>query len=386
MTVKVRPYKRGGWEVDITLTIPGRSKFRERRKAPVGTKSAAKRWGEERERQLIQHFTSTDPSEDGSTDRPDIAKKEVPTLATFATHYIEAHCKANRLRPSTIEIQRKLIDLYLIPVLGRKHLNRLSPEDVQRLKTEYQRLASSSVNSILTMLRSILLRAVEWGVLDKEPVRIKKLKESEPSVEFYDFEELDRLVLAAEQIDPQILLIVLLGAEAGLRCGEIMALEWSDIDLEHGTLTVSRSEWRGHVTETKGGRARVVPLAPRLHEALASTRNLRGPRVLYSKPLGKAYRSPTSTTIRTWLGRAQTAAGFPVKGPHILRKTFCSHLAMKGAAPAVIQRYAGHRTIKTTERYINLSPQILTDSIQMLRRPANWRHAGDGQSKVIRIK
>ncbi len=386
MTVKVRPYKRGGWEVDIMLTIPGRPRFRERRKAPVRTKSAAKRWGEERERQLIQHFTSTDPSDDGSDDRPDIVKKEVPTLAKFAARYIERHCKAERLRPSTIDIQEKLITLYLTPTLGHKRLHRLTNEDVQDLKAKYEHLAVSTVNAILTMLRSILLRAVEWGVLDKEPVRVKKLKKSEPVVEFYDFEELDRLVLAAEKLDPQLLLLVLLGAEAGLRCGEIIALEWSDIDLEHETITVSRSKWRGHLTETKGGRARVVPLAPRLHEALASYRSLRGPRVLHSRPYGKGYGSPSSTTIHNWLGRAQAAAGFPVKGPHILRKTFCSHLAMRGTAPAVIQRYAGHRSIKTTERYINMSPQILTDSIQVLRRPENWRDVGDGRLKVVKIK
>jgi len=90
MTVKVRPYKRGGWEVDIMLTIPGRQKIRERRKAPVGTKSAAKRWGEDRERQLIQHCNNTDPSEDGRDDRPDIATKEVPTLAKFIPRYWRA--------------------------------------------------------------------------------------------------------------------------------------------------------------------------------------------------------------------------------------------------------------------------------------------------------
>lgn len=39
-----------------------------------------------------------------------------------------------------------------------------------------------------------------------------------------------------------------------------------------------------------------------------------------------------------------------------------SHVAMKGAVPALVERYAGHRSIKTTERYTHLSGQILTDS------------------------
>lgn len=49
-------------------------------------------------------------------------------------------------------------------------------------------------------------------------------------------------------------LVVLLGGEAGLRCGESMGLEWSDIDFAKRQLTVARSEWKGHVTMPKGGR------------------------------------------------------------------------------------------------------------------------------------
>ena len=102
MTVRVRPYKRGGWEVDIMLTIPGRPRIRDRKKAPVSSKTAARRWGEERERQLIQHFTNTNPTEGGLDDRPDVATKEIPTLAQFVPRYIEGHCKASRLRPATV--------------------------------------------------------------------------------------------------------------------------------------------------------------------------------------------------------------------------------------------------------------------------------------------
>ena len=131
MTVKVGPYKRGGWEVDIVLTFPGRPRIRERRKAPVPTKSAAKRWGEERERQLIQHYTNTDPSEDGEDERPDLVKKEVPTLKAFIPRYMEGYCKANRHRPSTLERKQCITRNHLIPKLGNKRLDRLTAEDVQ---------------------------------------------------------------------------------------------------------------------------------------------------------------------------------------------------------------------------------------------------------------
>lgn len=83
-------------------------------------------------------------------------------------------------------------------------------------------------------------------------------------------------------------LIVLLGGDAGLRCGEMMALEWTDLDLSKRQLTVARSDWKGHVTAPKGGRIRHVPLTTRLADALREARHLRGTRVLLDadrKPL-----------------------------------------------------------------------------------------------------
>jgi integrase len=73
---------------------------------------------------------------------------------------------------------------------------------------------------------------------------------------------------------------VLLGGEAGLRCGEIMALEWRDVDLDKRQLCVQRSDWKGHVMTTTGGRVRYVPLTIRLTAALREHRHLRGVRVL----------------------------------------------------------------------------------------------------------
>ena len=66
----------------------------------------------------------------------------------------------------------------------------------------------------------------------------------------------EQLVAAAQAVDANthLIVIVLLGGDAGLRCGEMMALEWSDVNLRTRQLRISRSEWRGQVTATKGGK------------------------------------------------------------------------------------------------------------------------------------
>jgi site-specific recombinase XerD len=53
-------------------------------------------------------------------------------------------------------------------------------------------------------------------------------------------------------------------------------------------------------------------------------------------------------------------------GVHILRHTFCSHLAMRGAPARAIQELAGHQDLKTTQRYMHLSPAAVEGAIRLL--------------------
>ena len=71
--------------------------------------------------------------------------------------------------------------------------------------------------------------------------------------------EYERLVLAASALDATHF-VVLLRWGGGLRGGEMIALEWRDVDLVNRQVCVTRSDWNGHVTTPKGGRLRYVPL------------------------------------------------------------------------------------------------------------------------------
>jgi integrase len=160
---------------------------------------------------------------------------------------------------------------------------------------------------------------------------------------FHDFEEYERVLLVARKRGAATYLIVLLGGDAGLRLGEIIALEWRDIDLHARRLTVQRSDWLGHVTVPKGGRSRQLPMTQRLTAALKAAKHLRSERVL-----GLPNGSPiTRDRVIKAVRGAQRVAGIE-QGVHILRHTFCSHLAMKGAPARSIQELAGHADLSTT--------------------------------------
>ena len=64
-------------------------------------------------------------------------------------------------------------------------------------------------------------------------------------------------------------------------------------------------------------------------------------------------------------------------GVHILRHTFCSHLAMRGAPARAIQELAGHQSLSTTQRYMHLSPATLERAIRLLDEPHPVQSRGD---------
>ena len=209
------------------------------------------------------------------------------------------------------------------------------------------------------------------------PCAVKLLPVRKPSMGYYDFDEYERLVDAAGASDPNELIIVLLGGEAGLRCGEMMALEWGDVDLGKRQICVARSEWKGHVTAPKGGRLRYVPMTVRLATARREHRHLRSARALCrgSAPL-------SADAVKHCVERAARRARLTESGVHRLRHTFCSHLAMRGAPARAIQELAGHKDLITTQRYMHLSPAALDGAIRLLesvfrRPPESWRHVGD---------
>jgi integrase len=337
--------------VDITFRLPNGRRHRERSKAPVASKSAAQRWGEDRERYLLQH----------GLPQP---KKEVPTLREFWPRFIEDHAKANQQKPSGIFAKEAIGRVHLLPTFGDAPLDRITLQRVQQLKGTLSDRAPKTVNNVLSVLNTALRKAVEWGVIEALPCAIRLLPVPLRPAPFYDYDEFDRLIAATHDRGQDAYLVVLLGGQAGLRRGEIAALQWGDIEWGTGKICVQRSVWKGHLGMPKGNRIRRVPMTVELRQALQTARHLRGPFV-FCRHDGQP---STEKDIGDHVDHASRAAGLKHHGIHILRHTFCSHLAMKGRSAIAIQQLARHTNLRTTLRYMHLSPNELDDTVAVLER------------------
>jgi integrase len=390
MTVKIRTARSGkGFEYDIVFTWPEGGRFRERANVPIASgKDAARRWAEARERKIFA---------DGKANYQPLNRKHVllrapaavtgtaPTFAEFWPRVVSDHYRANRKKASTIKSAQSVADTHLIPRFGARPLDAITTSDVQALKGGLAHRDPKTVNNVLSVLSRALRCAVEWEVIAALPCRFGLLNKVEGEAEWYELPDYRRLVEGSRKCGPQEHALVLLAGSAGLRRGEIIALKWSDIDFTRKLLRIDRAIWHDKKdvsTEAtpKGNRGRIVPLHPELCAALQTLRRQR-PSVDERVLPNVDGRDLTYKTIRCMLRRAQKRAGLPVTagGIHVLRHTFCSHLAIAGVPAKAIQELAGHADLKTTMRYMHLSPHNRSDAMAALAR----LHEGERAAKAV---
>jgi integrase len=407
MSTRITPWSKNGksgWEVDFRVTWADGSRFRARKKSPFSAHDTTRRWAVAHEAEIFRRGKDgmrrdVEPAPSNEKTSPTSSKKRkgVPTLSEFSPRFLNEYARAEAHHEAGVDGKESILRLHLLPYLGKKRLDEITTLDTQRLKTLYREgikgsngkwtarptTKTKTINNRLTVLNKLLKVACEWGVIASMPATIRLLKISEDEAAFYEPETLEQLYEAAVKVSPEAFVMVLLGGDAGLRRGEIIGLNQTDLDLKRRLLHVRRHVYRNKDGPPKNGKPREVPLTDRLYKALSAHRHLRGERVLYfcEQRTGKQ-RQTTPKVLSMWMQAVERRAMMPSTGRlHVLRHTFCSRLAMANAPVKAIQELAGHASLKTTLRYMHLAIGAKHEAISLLDRPTTplWGHPGSSR-------
>lgn len=185
-------------------------------------------------------------------------------------------------------------------------------------------------------------------------------------------------LLAACANDPMLLLFVTLAWETGARSGELLQLEWGDVDFEQHLAKFANDPARGR--QTKGRRSRTVPLSDAALEALrehAAQFRLLAPLSPYVFKHLRANRS-AQPGDRLWslynaFKRAARAAGLADLRPHDLRHAFVTRKLAEGGPVQLVSRYVGHADLATTLRYTHLVAEHLRAVVEEPEQRAERR-------------
>ena len=205
-------------------------------------------------------------------------------------------------------------------------------------------------------LAMFLLWCVRQGYLDKVPV----LKKVDPKIvkgKIFTDDEIERLFLHAE---PNLHLQLLMGLTMGMRRGEILSLEWSQIDFKQGTIHLPALKTKINQERTFGISREVLPVLINRHERSNSP-------WVFPSPLDPTKQVGKDGNKSAWQSCRKAAK---VSGRfHDTRHTFLTHAFKKAVNPALICKYAGLSLEEAQKTYLHFSTEdtrIVADLVTAL--------------------
>lgn len=302
-----------------------------------------------------------------------VPSSERMTVAQYMKRWLE-DVAAARVRETTRELYRGLSKNHIEPIIGTRRLDALTPQDVQNVLASMQRAGKSERTRTLALivLRSALDQALRWDLVPRNVAQaVDRPRSVRNEMNVLDRTQVQRFLAAAEGTRYHALYILAL--TTGMRRGELLGIQWSDVNIEKRTLAVSRSivtlKGAPVVAEPKtaAGRRQIdLPetalRALRSQQAALLAQGLRASPWVFPNEDGGPM-SPRNLIRRSFLpllDRIVAAdAGFPRIRFHDLRHTAATLMLALGVQPKVVQERLGHASIAVTmDTYSHVMPSM----------------------------
>jgi len=303
------------------------------------------------------------------------------TVAAFLSEWLTA--KRASVRPSTWRRYEASVRLHLLPNIGHLRLTQLGPADLQALYADRLAagLSAMTVRHIHALLHEALGRAEAWGFASRNVARLVQ----PPRAARHEMSALRpdqaRLLIETAHGD-RLEALYVLALTTGMREGELLALRWSDVDLDGASIQVRASLQRTDAgydfAETKTARSRrQISLtrtaidALRRHRAGQAADRLRvgasweDMNLVFPNETGRPL--DPSNLLRRGFYPLLARAGLPRVRFHDLRHTAASLMLGRGVHPKIVSEMLGHSQIAVTlDLYSHVTPTMQREAATAL--------------------
>ncbi len=262
-------------------------------------------------------------------------------------------------KPSAIRSYRQGLSKYILPTLASNKLSTVEQATLQDIADDLaaRGLSASTIRNALMPLRALYRRATARGIVSVNPtskldlpaVRGRRDRVARP-------DEAAKLINALPQTQQALWATAFY---AGLRMGELQALDWTHIDLETNLIHVERSWDRiaGYIEPKSRASTRRVPITTTLNTYLTKHREQRSTRSDVVFPNTRGDRPFNPATTNNHARAAWAAAKLPPITLHECRHTYAAFMIAAGINPKALSTYMGHSSITITlDRYGHLLP------------------------------
>jgi integrase len=296
------------------------------------------------------------------------------TVAQYLDKWLSASAKPS-VKIRTYEGYESIVRVRVAPRIGRMQLAKLTPLDLQSLYSELADagLSARSIGHTHRVLHRALDQAVKWNILARNPCHGTTAPRPQRAEMKVLTPEQVRAFLAAT-VDHPAHALYTLAVTSGMRVGELLGLQWGDVDLDAGHLTIRRALQQQNsaglvfvTPKTTKSRRRIL-LSQRAIDALRAHRDRQ---TFHRKQVGTEWRDldlvfpgpfggPTDPSwSRQVFYAALEAAGMPRVRFHDLRHTAATLALMQGVHPKVVSDMLGHSSVGLTlDTYSHLLPAM----------------------------
>ena len=311
----------------------------------------------------------------------------------WMNRWLENHVKV-RSRLTTWENYKWAVDTHIIPSLGKLYLKDLRASHLQALyrqKLENGRsdktggLSARTIQLIHRICHAALEQAVSEDIISKNVAHAVSLpqktrKEIQPMTP-----EQIKVFLSANRDDSMFAAFFIL-VSTGMRRGELLGLQWTDIDFENQTIYIQRNWVKSKTkiaqfTEPKTAKSRrVIPLTSEGVLVLQQHQMRQQANKQEREKQGKKYSDQNLIfcrvdgvpfypgTLNFYLDKALTKAGLPKFRMHDIRHTFASLMVARGISVKIVQELMGHATVQMTlDTYTHVLPGMKADAVGQLQ-------------------
>src|SRR5664280_1228866 len=267
-----------------------------------------------------------------------------------------------RLRPATAALYAKLLRLTILPTWANRPLDDITAAEISTWYAGMQNTPTQQANAY-GLLKSIFKEAIEEGILEANPCRVKAggQKQRAREIDVLTVDQLNRYLAAVPEARRAPLL---LAGWCGLRSGEVRGIRVRDLDLDAGVVHVRQAVVRlkGQLLigppKTNAG-IRSVAIPPHLLPALkvwAERQPIRSRDALLF-PAGDGHSPLNDSVLRDAHDKGKAAIDMPRLTIHGLRHTSATLAAQLGATLAELQARIGHSTPNMAMRYQHVAAE-----------------------------
>ena len=284
---------------------------------------------------------------------------------------------------------KRCMESKVLPVLGDVYLDKITPQLCQKAVNQWARKYPTGFERVTIWASKVLKYAFKIGLIDSNPFD-RVIKPKKPAKKkkdnFYTKDELETFLNGARDAGMMKYTLFRLLAFSGMRIGELIALEWSDVDFFRKTVSISKTltlDKKGKFTVGSPKTAssnRTIMLDDETMNTLQKWRAEQSRRIVYlGKPkndlifpseYGEHF---SSTTVMNWNKKIAEKQGLRKIGLHGFRHTHASLCFEAGLTMQDVKDRLGHSNISTTmDIYTHVTKSRKEDSVQQL---ANFMRA-----------